>query len=114
MGWADKAHKRHKIDSMIKQAMNTPEYQEAKRKDMEQATLKALCRLCFLGCEYLELKHGYKHNGLLKFLDFAKGRMEEIGEDENYFVDVSKYYKEEHNLDVLLELGCELVKGSDK
>lgn len=113
MGWADKAHKKHKIDSMIRQAMNTPEYQAAKKKDVEQATLKALCGFCFLGCEYLELKHGYKKNGLANFLDFAKGRMKELGSDETYFSDAKKYYMEELNLDVLGALGYELIKGEE-
>ena len=109
MNWTKKAHQRNKIDNLIKQAMNTPEYREAKRRDMEQATLQALVRFCFIMCEFLELKHGYKHNGLLNFLDFAKCRVVEIGDDEEYFADVEKYYKTEHNVNVLEFLGVEKV-----
>lgn len=105
MSWADKAHKKNKIDKMIEQAMRSPKYQEAKKKEMEQATLQALCLFCFLMCEFLELNHRYGHKGLTRFLVWAKGRVEEIGNDETYFLDAESYYKEYHDVDILKVLG---------
>lgn len=113
MSWADKAHKKHQIHKLVEQAMNSKEYQEAKKDDMQQSALKAFCRFCFIGCEYLELKHGYRKNGLENFLKFAKGRVEEIGEDESYFEDVAKYYREEVGLDVMRTLRMRFEEESD-
>ena len=102
---------RKNMHKMIDDIMQTPKYQEARRIDNEQATLRALCRFCFMACEYLELKHGYKANGLQSFLKFAKLRVVEIGNDEDAFESDSKYYKENYNLDVMGFLGLEMVKG---
>lgn len=114
MSWASKAHKKHQIHKMVEQALNSKEYQDARKEDMQQATLQALCRLCFVACEYLEMKHGYKEKGLHSFLAFAKGRIVEIGEDDKYFIDVAEYYKETYNLDVLDVLGMRLEEGCEE
>ena len=105
------ALKRHEMHRMIDEIMQTPKYQEARRIDNEQATLRALCRFCFMACEYLELKHGYKTNGLQSFLKFAKLRVIEIGKDEDAFESDNKYYIENYNLDVMGFLGLEIAKG---
>ncbi|MCB5881043.1 hypothetical protein LIR45_01395 [Lachnospiraceae bacterium EP-SM-12S-S03] len=113
MSWADKAHKKHQIHKLVEQAMNSKKYQDAEREKQQQAALRAFCRFCFIGCEYLELKHGYRKNGLENFLKFAKGRVEEIGEGEKYFEDAAKYYKEEIDLDVMGILRMKFEKESD-
>lgn len=114
MSWADKAHKKHQIHKLVEQAMNSKEYQDARKEDMQQGALKAFCRFCFIGCEYMELKHGYKKNGLENFLKFAKGRIEEIGEDESYFEDAAKYYREEVGLDVMGTLRMKFEKETEE
>lgn len=114
MSWVSKAHKKHQIHKMVEQALNSKEYQDARKEDMQQATLQALCRLCFVACEYLEMKHGYRKKGLYNFLAFAKGRIVEIGEDDKYFIDVAEYYKETYNLDVLEALGMRFEKDCEE
>lgn len=111
MSWADKQLKKHKIHKMVEQAMNTEKYKEARKIDQQQAALKALCRFCFLACEYLELKHGYKEQGLKNFLKFARLRVNEIGKEDDAIGDDAKYYIENYNLDVLGMLGLEIEKG---
>ena len=108
MSWVSKAHKKHQVHKLVEQALNSKEYQDARKDDMQQSALRAFCRFCFVACEYLEMKHGYKEKGLHSFLAFAKGRIEEIGEDDKYFTDVAEYYKETYNLDVLEALGMRL------
>ena len=111
MGLADAAIQKHRIKKMVEEAMNSPRYQEARKKDQQQAVLQAYRRLGFLMCEILEYKHGYKREGLAKALGMLKKRMCEIGEDETYFDDVEKYYKDTYNLDVMAELGIEMTKA---
>ena len=101
---------RQQLKKQIEEVMNSPQYQEARKIDRQQAALQALCRLCFLSCEYLELKHGYKQKGLESFVKFAKARIIEIGkeDDEAALEADNQYYKENYNLDVLGALGLEL------
>ena len=110
MSCVDKAHKKHQLQKKIEQAMKSPEFQIAHKKELEQAVLKAFCLFCFVGCEYLEYKHGYKKNGLQSFLELVKTRVEEIGDDDRYIDDVSAYYKDNYNLDVLEYLGLLVEK----
>lgn len=105
MGWVDKAHKKNQIHKLIEQAMNSPEYQMARKKDMEQSALRGLARFCLIGCLYMELNFRCGKKGLLKFLDFVKSNVEEIGEDEDYIKASNEYYKENYDLDVLEYLG---------
>ena len=74
----------------------------------EQAVLQSMCWMAFIGCEYLEMQHRYKKNGMEKFLKFLKGRMEEIGEDEQYFKDVIEYYKSTYDLDDATIMGVKI------
>ena len=99
------AYRRAEINRLIKEAMKSPQFQEKLREDMTEATLQALCKFTFLGCEWLDLEHDYKHDDLKRFAEWVKARMIELGDDEGYLRDVSKYYKEKHDLDVMLVLG---------
>ncbi len=108
MGWAEKALRQHKLQKQIEEAMNTPEYKEAQRQQEEQAVLNALGRFTFMMCEFLETRHGYKAEGLKKFLKFVHGCLEYTGDNEMYFKDCLDYYKEEYGVDVLAELGLGL------
>ena len=108
MGNINKMRKRYESEKMAKRVMDTPEFKEAMRKQEEQSVLRAICTLSFMACGYLETRHGYKANGLKKFLDFIKVSLECSADDESFFVEYSKYYKEEYGLDVLDELGMGL------
>ena len=114
MSWVDKAHKRNNVHKMIEQAMNTQKYKEARRKDMEQATLQALARFCFICLMYLELNFRCKSAGMLKFLKFVKKNVEEIGKDEEMLETANGYYKEYFNIDVMRFLGMEFTKDGDE
>lgn len=113
MSWTDRELKKHKVNKLASEIVNSPAYKEAQRKDKEQQVLLALARLTFISCEYLELKHGYKKNGLKNFIEFVKNRMTEIGNDLEYFTDVQKYYGS-IGLDVMKELGMEIEKDETK
>lgn len=113
MGWAEKALERHKTKKQIEEIMNSPEYKELQRKQDEQAVLQALGRFCCIACDFLELKHNYKGNGLKNFLAFVLKRMCYTGEDEKYFLDYCEYVKEEYKVDILGELGLEIGEEGD-
>jgi hypothetical protein len=108
MSWLDKQHRKIKIDKMIQEAMRRPEYQEARRHDMEQATLRAFCRFCFVSLLYLEMTFRCKRKAFMKFLTFAKKTLEEIGTDTEFIKASNDYYMKEYNLDVMNFLGLKL------
>ena len=105
MSWAEKELKKYKLKKEIDRIMNSPEYKEMQKRDERRIVLHAFARFCYIGCEYLELKHRYGKRGLLDWLDFAKVRIVEIAKDDTYYTDVKKYYEEYHCLDVLEVLG---------
>ena len=101
MGWADKALKKAKTDKMIHDIMNTQTYKAEKKKD----SLRTFAVLCFVTMDFLEEHHRYGVKGLLKFLDFANGRMKYISEEnENYIDDMNDYWLDKYGIDVLAGL----------
>lgn len=111
MGYLSKMQKQAQIHKMIQTAMNTPQYKEARRKDMEQAALQAYMSFCIIACDYLELTHRYKKNGLMKFLAFASKRLKYVEENESYFVEMNDMFRDEMGLDVLAVLGLKIEGG---
>lgn len=112
MGWVDKALERSRMEKKIKAAMNTPEFKKARQKELEQATLRAYCRFVLIACDYLNVKHNYKKNGLISFLGFASKRLLYTAEqDEKYFTEINKVFIDECGLDVMEYLGLEVKKG---
>lgn len=105
MGYLDKMRQREAKRKMAQDVMNSPEFKEYMRQHDEQAVINALARFAFMMCEFLETRHGYKKQGMLKALKFVRGCLEYTEDNENFFVDNDKYYKEEYDLDVLAELG---------
>ncbi len=104
----DKAHRRNKVARDVEKVLKDKRFIEASNRREEQAVLQSMCWMAFIGCEYLEMQHRYKKNGMEKFLKFLKGRMEEIGEDEQYFKDVIEYYKSTYDLDVATIMGVKI------
>jgi hypothetical protein len=69
---------------------------------------KALARFAFMMCGYLETRHGYKKDGLNRYLSFLLVNLECTSDDDDFFEEYDKYYKSEYGLDVLAALGMEL------
>lgn len=110
MSWATKQHEKNKLHKMIQQAMNSPEYKAARNHDMQQATLRAITRFTFIGLLYLEMNFHCKRKAFIKFIDFVKTTIEEIGDDIEFIDDSNKYYKEKYELDVMNYLGAQLER----
>ena len=108
MSYFDKMRQREAKRKLAEEIMNTPEFKEAMRHQEEQAILNALGRFTFMMCGFLEVKHGYKKLGLLRFLDFVKKGLQEIDDNETFFVGYNEHYIDEYGLDVLAELGLAL------
>ena len=107
MSWTDKAHKKIKAEKMAMEIMNSPRYREARKQDMQEATMNALATFTFIGLVYLEMNFRCKTKGFEKFIEFVKGTVIDFKEDEKWIEDSNEYYKETYGLDVLKRLGLE-------
>lgn len=108
MTWAEKELQKHKMRKQVEEILNSPEHKEMQKKMEEQAKVNALAWFCFIACGYLETRHGYKNNGLKKFLAFARSSLNSAEDEELFFKEYDTYYKDEFGLDVLAEFGLEL------
>lgn len=107
MSWADKALKKHKTDKLVAEVVNSKAYKEQKK----QENLQSFSLLCFVACDYLETRHNYGRNGLLKFLEFANERMKYIAQDDEAYIDeMNEYFLDKYGFDILAGLG---LKGKD-
>ena len=95
---------------MANDIINSKKYQDAKKKDMEQASLNAYCKFCLVACDYLQIKHSYKANGIKGFLKYASEVMQYTLEYEKYFEDMNQVMIDECGIDVLETLGMNIVK----
>lgn len=110
MTWAEKQLRQYKARKQIEEIMNSPEFKKYEREKESQSVLNALASFSFMACGYLEIKHGYKKDGLKKFLQYIKGCIESMELDEDFLIATEKYYIDELKLDVLKELGLKLDK----
>ena len=108
MSRLDKMRKRYEAEKMAKQVMETPVFQDAIRQHEEKAVIHALARFAFMMCGFLETRHGYKKEGLKKFLQFVNVNLQCTEDDVNFFLEYENYFKEEYGLDVLGALGLGL------
>ena len=74
-----------------------------------QITIEAYCRFCLIACDYLQIKHNYKKNGMMNFLNYASKIMKNIGNEDfnDYFRDINEVMIEECGIDVMGVLGLE-------
>ena len=108
MGNFNKHRKRYEAEKMTKQVMENPMFKAAMKEQEERAVLNALARFTYMMCGFLETRHGYKKEGLKKFLGYVFMNLQYTGDDADFFVEYEKYYREEYGLDVLGELGLGL------
>lgn len=114
MSWADKIHKQQRIHKQVQEVMKSPEWKKLHREDQEQNVLQALCRFCFVACDFLEVRHNYGKKGMENFLDFVIKRMQYMEDNDQYFVEMQEYFLKNHNLDVLKRLGLKYVKDGEE
>lgn len=109
MSWAEKELAKHRARKQIEDILKSPEFKRMQQEEDTKAVLNALGRFAFIMCGYLETRHGYKKAGLKRFLSYLYKCMQCTEDDENFFLEYDKYFKEEMGLEVLKELGLEIM-----
>ena len=108
MSRLDRMRKKYEVEKMTLQVIDSPKFKEVLKEHEEKAVLHALARFTFMMCGFLETRHGYKANGLKKFLKSVLAGLKETEDNSDFFIEYENYYKDEYDLDVLAELGLGL------
>lgn len=66
MSWADKQLKKAKIHNLVEQAMKDPQFQEAQKKQTEDAIREAFDCFLLISADYLHRHHSYGKKRLIR------------------------------------------------
>ena len=110
-----KQQKRIQAEKIARQIMESPMYRKARREDQEQATLDAYCKFILIACDFLQIRHNYKRQGMINFLKYATECIHYLtDEDANYFDDMNQVMIDECGIDVMGYLGVKFKKGEEE
>lgn len=101
MNWVSKAHSENKVNNLIKQAMKDPEIQEAQKKQIDEARVKAFDCFLLISIDYLHRHCGYGKKRLLKYMGFVAEQIKYIPDDPDYFKLLNEALKEETGINIL-------------
>ncbi|WP_346961197.1 hypothetical protein [Faecalicatena contorta] len=73
MSWVDKQHKKAKIHNLVEQAMKDPQFQEAQKKQTEDAIREAFDCFLLISADYLYRHHNYGKEAPDKVFGFCGG-----------------------------------------
>lgn len=101
MSWADKQLKKAKIHSLVEQALKDPQFQEAQKKQIDEARVKAFDCFLLISIDYLHRHCGYGKKRLLKYMGFVAEQIKYIPDDPDYFKLLNEALKEETGINIL-------------
>lgn len=101
MSWADKQLKKAKIHNLVEQAMKDPQFQEAQKKQTEDAIREAFDCFLLISIDYLHRHCGYGKKRLLKYMGFVAEQIKYIPDDPDYFKLLNEALKEETGINIL-------------
>lgn len=104
MSWVDKAHQKERLRKMVDTAMKDPRYQDAAKKQIENATREAFDKFLLISADYLHRNCGYGKRRILKFIDFVVYQMHCVEDDPEYFQLLNDALAEETGVDILENL----------
>lgn len=85
MSWTSKAHKKNRVHCLVEQAMKDPRFQEAQKRQIEDATREAFDSFLLISADYLHRNFNCSKNGLIKYIDFVVKQMQFVQKDPEYF-----------------------------
>lgn len=116
MSWRTKELYKHQARKLAKDAINSREYKELRRKEEQEIALRTYVRFCLVACDYIQINFGCKKRGIMKALVYFAGIMKYISnEDDNYFIDMNNVMIDECGTDVvgLLNMKIEEILKSE-
>lgn len=104
MSWVDKAHRKHKVDKLVKEVLSNPEY----RKMQQQEDLKCFSCLALISVDFMMRKHGYGKKRIQEYVEFLKKQLGYVTEDEEYFKLLNMEIERDTGINVLDQFGIQV------
>ena len=104
MSWVDKAHRKHKVDKLVKEVLSNPEY----RKMQQQGDLKCFSCMALISVDFMMRKHNYGKKRIKEYVDFLEKCMGYVMEDEEYFKLLNQEIESDTGINVLDQLGIQV------
>ena len=104
MSWADKAHKKHQVEKLVKKVLSDPEF----RKAQQSEDLKAFSGIALISVDFMMRKHGYGKKRIQEYVEFLKKQLGYMTEDEEYFKLLNMEIERDTGINVLRELDIEI------
>lgn len=104
MSWVDKAHRKHKVDKLVKEVLSNPEY----KKMQQQEDLKCFSCLALISVDFMMRKHGYGKKRIQEYVEFLKKQLGYMTEDEEYFKLLNQEIERDAGINVLDQLGIQV------
>ncbi len=104
MSWVDKAHRKHKVDKLVKEVLSNPEY----KKMQQQEDLKCFSCLALISVDFMMRKHGYGKKRIQEYVEFLKKQLGYVTEDEEYFKLLNMEIERDTGINVLDQLGIQV------
>lgn len=101
MSWTDKQHKKQKIHGLVEQAMKDARFQEAQKRQIEDATREAFDSFLLISADYLHRNFNCSKKGLLKYIDFVVEQMRHVQKDPEYFRLLNEALADETGVNIL-------------
>ena len=104
MSWVDKQHKKAKIHNLVEQAMRDPRFQEAHKKQIDDATRQAFDCFLLVSVDYLHRHCGYGKKRIMGYMQFVVDQMKYISDDQEYFRLLNEALADETGINILENL----------
>lgn len=104
MGWVDKAHKKYKVEKLVKEVLSNPEY----KKMQQQEDLKCFSCVALISIDFMMRKHHYGKKRIKEFCEFLEKCMGYVMEDDEYFRLLNMEIEKDTGINVLNELGIKI------
>lgn len=104
MGLVDKAHKKYKVEKLVKEVLSNPEYKKMQQKE----DLKCFSCVALISIDFMMRKHNYGKKRIKEFCEFLEKCMGYVMEDDEYFRLLNMEIEKDTGINVLNELGIKI------
>ena len=85
MAWIDRERKKEHMRKLVRQAMKSPEFMEARKKERFEDIDNACRWFLTISVDYLYRHENYGKKRMQRFIDFVNEQFKYVEEDPEYF-----------------------------
>lgn len=85
MAWIDQQRRKQQLHRQVRQALNSPEFKEARKKERAEDIDNACRWFLTISVDYLYRQENYGRKRMQRFIDFVNQSFKYIENDPDYF-----------------------------